>query len=125
MITLRTKTVKNVPNEHTRSNEDAIVYLKINLNKVQPNIQASGLYYFIDSKGRIAKLDNFKPKTFAYAELEQLEQALPPLESDTNLIANIKQRCFEMAKFVIDQESIQGVINNYGITTSDDLELVE
>ena len=127
MITLRTKTEKTFTHPKTRQNVSGIVYLKIDVTKVHPLFVSSGYYYFIDNEVEY-KLDKVEPQNIPYSQLEQLEVGMTdrfkPFESSYSLVDNLRQRVIEMTLFIMDQESQAGQ-PNYGILTSDELEIVE
>jgi len=124
MITVRTTTEKTgLPNKFTRTNDTAKVYMKVKITQVDPLLRVTGEYYFFDSEGRYNKLSDFKPRSYTYSEFAAIQSQLPALESSTDVVANFKQRCFEMVKLVIDQEAAEGKVHNFGIQEGDELEL--
>lgn len=126
MITLRTKTEKDVHNKPKRINETAKVYLKIRIDKISPIIIASGEYYYLDADENYVFLSNFVPKSFTYEELETFEDNwFEDFTNVRNLIPNIKKRIVDMTIQIIEAEAAQGKVNNYGITSGSELELVE
>jgi len=125
MITVRTITEKpSLKNNITRKNESAKVYMKVKITQVDPLLRVTGEYYFLDSEGRYNWLSDFKPRSYTYAEFADIQSQLPALESSTDVVANFKQRCFEMVKLIIDQEAAEGKVHNFGIQSGNELELV-
>ena len=124
MITVRTTTEKpNLLNVHSRTNESAKVYMKVKITQVDPLLRVTGEYYFLDAEGRYNWLSDFKPRSYTYSQFAAIQSQLPALESSTDVVANFKQRCFEMVKLVIDQEAAEGKVHNFGIQSGDELEL--
>lgn len=124
MIKLKTTSKKTFTNPQSRGNVTEFVYLKVNVDALHPVIKASGYYYFIDASGQVIKLDNIKKQVISYDQLDQLEaNLLPSLNSSFSLIDNVKQRLEEVTKYVIDQEVAEGKVLNYGIASSNELQI--